>query len=108
MSKTITKEYLKQKIDNNESFALIEVLDKEDYDSYHIKGAINIPLSTIGKEAKKRFNKEDEIIVYCNDQNCQASPVAAEKLEKLGFSNVYDYEGGKKEWKNAGYPVESS
>lgn len=28
------------------------------------------------------------------------------KLEDLGFKNVYDFEGGKKAWREAGYPME--
>jgi rhodanese-related sulfurtransferase len=105
MANTITKDELKQKLENNE-VTVIEVLDTEKYNEYHIKGAINIPLKKIATEANQRFSKDDQLVVYCSDYDCTASPSAAKKLEDTGFTNVYDYEGGKKEWKEAGYPIE--
>ena len=103
--KTIKRDELKEKLDNNE-VNLVEVLDEEDFDKEHIKGAINIPLERIGTEAKEKFDEDDQIVVYCSDFDCSASPTAAKKLEGLGFKNVYDYQGGKKDWKEAGLPME--
>lgn len=103
--KTISKEALKEKL-NDKSVKIIEVLNQEAYKKEHIKGAINIPLKTIVTEARKRFDKDQEIVVYCSDHAFTASPTAAKKLEKSGFTDVYDFEGGKKEWKKAGYPME--
>lgn len=103
--KEIKREELKQKLENNEVI-LIEVLDRESYEKSHIKGAINIPLEDIGAEAKDRFDKDDEIVVYCSDYECTASPKAARKLDDLGFENVYHYKGGKKDWKDSGLPME--
>ncbi len=103
--KTITKDELKKKLENG-NIHLIEVLGENEYNKAHIKGAINIPLKKVGTEAKQKFNEEDEIVVYCSDYDCSASPTAAKKLDSLGFKNVYDYEGGKKEWKEAGLPME--
>ncbi|MCB2196714.1 MAG: rhodanese-like domain-containing protein [Bacteroidetes bacterium] len=96
---------VKKKLENDNTI-LIEVLDEDSYKAEHIKGAINIPLKRIGTVAKDKFNKDDEIIVYCSDYSCSASPTAAKKLDDLGFRNVYDFEGGKKEWKDAGLPME--
>lgn len=103
--KPIKLEELKKKLEND-NVKLIEVLDENDYKAEHIKGAINIPLERIGTEAKDRFDKDDKIVVYCSDYSCSSSPTAAKKLDNLGFKNVYDFEGGKKEWKDAGLPME--
>ncbi len=107
MSKTIDLETLKAKIDGNEDFYLVETLLPREYDEWHLPGAINIHFNKMGKEAKERFNEDDEIVVYCHDEECRASTIAAEKLDKMGFSNVYEFAGGKRAWKNAGYPTES-
>lgn len=106
MPKAIEREELKQKLERDEDFELIEVLEEEDYQESHIKGAINIPLKEIGRKAKQRFDPDQEIVVYCSNADCQASPKAARKLEDLGFTEVYDYEEGKADWKAAGYPTE--
>ncbi len=103
--KTITLSDLRSKLQNKD-VALVEVLSGEKYKKAHIKGAINIPLNKIGKEAKQRFAKDKEIVVYCSDSECTSSPTAAKKLDDLGFTNVYDFEGGKKEWEEAGYEME--
>jgi rhodanese-related sulfurtransferase len=86
---------------------LLEVLGKKESMRNHIRGAIHMPLMEVGHMAKERFDTETEIAVYCADTECKASPKAAEKLEDFGFKNVYDYEGGKKDWMEAGYETES-
>ena len=103
--KKIKLEDLKKRLEEN-NVKLIEVLDEKDYERSHIKGAINIPLKRIRTEAKKRFDKDEELIVYCSDRECTASPTAARKLEGAGYSHVYHFAGGKKEWKEAGLPME--
>lgn len=104
--KTITTKKLHEKLKSND-IHLVEVLEEEKFKKEHIKGAINIPLNRIATESKEKFNKEDEIVVYCSDEDCTASPTAAKKLDKQGFKNVFDFEGGKKAWKEAGLPMES-
>jgi len=104
--KTIDREELKGKMDRNDPFVLIEVLKEEEYEKEHIEGAINIPLAEIGHRAKEKYPKDKEIIVYCASFDCQASPKAAQKLVTMGFTNVYDYAGGKADWKEAGLPME--
>ncbi|MFW6049104.1 MAG: rhodanese-like domain-containing protein [Candidatus Bipolaricaulota bacterium] len=102
MYEGIEREQLEEKLAKGDDFALVEVLDPEEYRDAHIKGAVNIPLEEIGKEAKKRFSPGDEIVVYCASSSCAASPAAAKKLDRLGFNNVYDYEEGKEGWLKAG------
>ncbi|MGC9344914.1 MAG: rhodanese-like domain-containing protein, partial [Bacteroidales bacterium] len=78
--KTIEKEELREKLKNDE-IILIEVLDEEQYNREHIKGAINIPLKKIATEANQKFEKDDAIAVYCSDYECTSSPTAAKKLD---------------------------
>jgi len=102
MFENINRKELESKLDNDEDFKLIEVLEQEEYREGHIEGSINIPLSDIGKEAKESFADDEEIVVYCANTDCDASPAAAEKLSELGFENVYDYVEGKKGWVEGG------
>ena len=106
MATTITREALKQKLDQKEPFHLVEVLSEEEFRRLHIPGAFNIPFNRIGTEATRRFHKTDEIILYCMDPQCRASPIAAEKLENLGFMNIAIYSGGKQDWAEGGLPVQ--
>lgn len=93
--------------DNTEGYALVNVLSPESFEEEHIPGSINIPQ---GEEEKfeQRFAKDKEIIVYCASESCDASPKAAEELRDRGFSKIYDYADGMKDWKEADNPVERS
>jgi len=106
MAREISAQDLKTKIDRGDEFHLVETLMPQEYEKWHLPGAINIHFNKIGKEARERFAEGDEIVVYCHDEACNASPIAAKKLESMGYANVFEFSGGKKAWKEAGYPVE--
>ena len=75
------------------------------YRKAHIPGSKNLPVGTedFEKEVEEMAGgKDKEVVVYCADQECDASPKAARKLEEAGFQNVSDYEGGTDDWKQAG------
>jgi len=108
--KNINHETLKQKLDNEEDFVFLNVLPREAYEKEHIPGSENIPYDSddLEEQAEQKADSKDaEIIVYCADEECQASNKAAKRLEEEGFTNVKDFEGGMEEWKSAGYDVES-
>jgi rhodanese-related sulfurtransferase len=108
MSKCITREALKGMIDRNEDFILVDVLSPECYEEEHIPRSINIPLEDIENKAKELLKDGKEIVVYCGSFQCNMSSLAAEKLTEIGYKNVYDYEGGLQDWKDAELPLESS
>ena len=104
--KYIDRESLKSKLDAGAPIHLVETLQPKEFAKGHLPGAVNIPFTKMAKEARERFAQEDMIVVYCHDEECKASLRAAEKLEKLGYTNVYEYSGGKHDWEAAGYPFE--
>lgn len=69
---------------------LIDVREEEDYQAFHLKGAINIPYS---KFANQEFRKDIIYIVYCN--NGMQSMRAARDLAMDGYQ-VYNVLGGLK------------
>ena len=52
-------------------------------------------------------DKSQPVLVYCLDEECEASTKAAQKLEELGYQDVYDYKAGKMDWRESGLPVAS-
>jgi len=100
---TITRDALKKKLERGDDFALVEVLPPQAYDAYHLPGAINIPLGPNFEEKVLLTlrDKNQEIVVYCSDENCSASPTAYKRLKDLGYRRVYDYEFGKHDWLTA-------
>ena len=104
---TITTEELEQLKQSGKPFKLVDVLSTEYFQEEHVEGAVNLPLEDIASEAMNRFDMEEEIVVYCKDEDCSASPKAAAKLKSIGFQNVKEYEAGLEGWKQAGNPTES-
>ena len=104
---TISRNQTRELITRNGARA-VEVLKPEQYREYHLPGAINVPL---GNDFDQRIqdaipDKSTPVIVYCYDADCDASPKAAQRMEKLGYQTVYDYEAGKVDWKEAGLAIE--
>lgn len=100
---------LKQMLDSGESFSLINVLESEQFEKTHIPGSINIPVKSkdfVGEVEQIVGDKDAKIVVYCASFECTASPTAAKKLDQAGFSQVFDYEGGLKDWKEGGLATE--
>ena len=101
----IFAEGLKKKMELGEDIQVIDVLSEKSYKNRHLPGAVNIPYRDIAKR-RDEIGTDKEIIVYCNDKNCDASPIAAKKLVKMGFEDVRDFDGGLLEWGQAGYDFE--
>jgi rhodanese-related sulfurtransferase len=100
---TISREELKQKLDRKDDFRLVMALAEWAYQAKHIPGSINFATM---REALHLLNKDDEIVVYCSDENCIASKAFGQLLERNGYTNVWHYSGGLADWEQAGYPLE--
>ena len=108
MINNITKEGLRSMMLSGEDFILIDTLSRESFEEIHISGAINCPVDEMGKWAEENEDKKDKkMIVYCGSYTCKASATAADILDRASFARVMRYEGGIKEWNEAGYPVSS-
>lgn len=107
----ITGELAKNLYDLNALF--IDARSKAEYDSVHIKGAINIPYEEFiikplpeKRSIMKKYNRDGLIVVYCKGDKCEVSIDLAYDFARLGFTSVSIYRGGIKEWKEKGHPVE--
>jgi rhodanese-related sulfurtransferase len=103
----IGREELRAKIENGEEFVLVDALAPMSYARSHLPDAINLPLEWVDERAPRRIPELDtEIVVYCIDAACDSSVVVAERLRRLGYTNVRHYVEGKADWAAAGLPLE--
>lgn len=72
---------------------VIDVRSIEEYNREHIEGAVNIPLDMINNVD---YELDETIIVYC--QSGMRSMEAAKMLSKLGYTNLYNLDGGLLNW----------
>ena len=63
-----------------------------------------IPFNEIDANLDKLPDKNAKIVVYC--RSGAMSTVAAKRLAELGYTDVYELDGGFKAWRAAGYPFE--
>lgn len=104
----ISRQELKEKIDRGDDFHLVEVLAEESFEDGHLPGAVNIPGDQLRERASEALPDEDaEIVVYCANPSCEASPRAARILTEMGYTSVKDYAGGKEHWQEGGLPLET-
>lgn len=93
---------------SDEMFVLVDVRPKANYDYEHIKGAVNLFVSQAAPEeiAQVLPDKNAKIIVYCSGHTCSMSYHAAKRLVRLGYTNVFNYEGGIGEWRSYQQPID--
>lgn len=90
----------------SEKAQVVNVLPRHEYDEAHIPGSVSIPLRDLTAGAASSLSRHDPMVVYCHDGLCDMSPRAACRLERLGFTQVFDYVTGLVDWMAAGLPVE--
>ena len=79
------------------SIQLIDVRTPEEFKGNHLKGAQNICVTSDDfKEKVKMLDKNKPVYVYCNRGGQSAQ--AAIALKELGFTKIYDLEGGILLW----------
>lgn len=91
---------------NSKSCVLLDARPREQFNSAHIPGAISMPLNEIPAYADQ-LDRNQLIVTYCGNYHCPISTKAATELMSLGFTNVWDYKGGIKEWQEKGYATAS-
>ncbi len=84
---------------------VINVLGREAYENLRIAGSIWIPFDILEERGWELLDKEQLAVTYCASSSCGASLTAAAILRDHGI-NALAYEGGIKEWAEAGLPVE--
>lgn len=87
---------------------LVEVLPTAEYQKEHLPKAINIPLDALTPENTKQLRKDQAVIVYCANYQCDLSARAAWRFESMSFQEVYRYTPGKEDWVAAGYETEGA
>ena len=84
-------------MDQESGYIILDVRTPEEFAEKHIPNAINVPNETIGTDEISALPDKDQLImVYC--RSGRRSKEAAEKLVKLGYTNIVEF-GGILDWK---------
>jgi rhodanese-related sulfurtransferase len=85
---------------------LVDVRPAQEYNTEHLPHSINVPLEEMTGRITKVLRKDQAVIVYSADCQCDLSARAAWRLESMGFLEVYRYTAGKADWLAAGLETE--
>lgn len=84
---------------------LIDVREDNEWQMGHATDAIHLGRGVIERDIVGQIpNKDKEIILYCGGG--YRSALAADMLQKMGYTNVFSMAGGWKAWRDADAPWE--
>lgn len=89
---------------NDPSIVHIDVRDQKEYDAGHIPGALNISEDTLYSVIPQKYPDKNQLI-YLNCNTGHKGAVSTRLLRSMGYTNVWNIEGGLTGWKRYNYPV---
>jgi rhodanese-related sulfurtransferase len=93
-------------LQSNPEARLIDVREDNEWQAGHAAGAQHMGRGIIERDIEQAIpDKQAELILYCGGGF--RSALAADNLQRLGYTNVYSMDGGWKAWKESGAPVEA-
>ena len=105
MPTTTSPQSLDALLNGNTQFALIDVRETGEYNNAHIPGASLIPRRDLETQIADAVPHAATPVVLCDDDGRRAT-LAAETLERLGYSDVSALDGGINRWVTQEYPTE--
>jgi rhodanese-related sulfurtransferase len=95
---------VKKKIDGGAKFVLVDVREESEFAKDHLPGAIHLGKGVIERDIEARVpDPGAEIVLYCGGGF--RSALAADNLQKMGYTNVISMDGGIRDWREKGYPL---
>jgi rhodanese-related sulfurtransferase len=93
-----------QRLDQNADAKLIDVREDNEWEAAHAAGATHLGKGIIERDIETTIpDKTTELILYCGGG--YRSALAADALQRMGYTNVYSMAGGWKAWKESGGQV---
>jgi rhodanese-related sulfurtransferase len=98
----VTVNDVQQKLDRGEIFLLIDVREESEFGKDHLPGAVHLGKGIIERDIEERVpDMNTPIVLYCGGG--YRSALAADNLQKMGYSNVLSMGGGIREWREKGF-----
>jgi rhodanese-related sulfurtransferase len=96
MDYEITPEEVKMKLDQRETFTLLDVREPWEFEAASIDGAKLVPMGDVPSRAHQELDPEDHIVVVCH-HGVRSMNVTA-WLRQQGFEKAQSMRGGIDAW----------
>jgi rhodanese-related sulfurtransferase len=94
----------KKKLDAGQKMILVDVREESEWARGHIPNAVHLGKGVIERDIEKTIpEKGTTVVLYCGGGF--RSALAAENLQKMGYTDVISMDGGWREWTQAGFPT---
>jgi rhodanese-related sulfurtransferase len=95
---------IKTRLDRGEKFLLVDVREESEFAKDHLPGAIHLGKGVIERDIEARVpGLNTEMVLYCGGGF--RSALAADNLQKMGYTNVISMDGGIRGWREKQYPL---
>ncbi|HXZ31333.1 MAG TPA: rhodanese-like domain-containing protein [Terriglobales bacterium] len=102
--KETTVDQVKARLDRSEKFVLIDVREESEYAKDHLPNAIHLGKGIIERDIEQRVpDPNTEMILYCGGGF--RSALAADNLQKMGYTRVISMDGGIRGWRERKFPL---
>lgn len=87
-----------------EKFILVDVREESEFAADHLPGSIHLSKGVIERDIEAKIPAKDApIVLYCGGGF--RSALAADNIQKMGYSQVISMDGGVRGWREKGYPM---
>ena len=101
----LSVEQVKAKLDRGEGFYLIDVREESEFAKEHLPRSVHLGKGIIERDIEQRIPDTGvEMVLYCGGGF--RSALAADNLQKMGYTNVWSMDGGIRGWRESGFPLE--
>jgi len=103
----VTIDDVKAKLDRSEKFLLIDVREESEYAADHLPGAIHLGKGILERDVEERVpDQNTPMVLYCGGGF--RSALAADNLQKMGYTQVFSMDGGIRGWREKGFALTKS
>ena len=96
---------VKRRLDAGDKLHLVDVREESEWALGRLPGALHLSKGVIERDIEKVIpDKSAPIVLYCGGGF--RSALAADNLQKMGYTSVISMDGGWRAWTEAGYPTE--
>jgi rhodanese-related sulfurtransferase len=100
----VTIDDVKARLDRKEKFLLIDVREESEYAADHLPGAVHLGKGIIERDVEERVPDPDTpMVLYCGGGF--RSALAADNLQKMGYTHVLSMDGGIRGWREKGFAL---
>jgi rhodanese-related sulfurtransferase len=98
---------IQAQLQQGDPFYLVDVREDSEWAAGHIAGATHLGKGILERDIETRIpDKDADIVLYCGGGF--RSALAADYLQKMGYTHVRSMDGGIRAWREAGYAEENS